>query len=164
MQGGMDENNATLKQYQAKAEFFLCACIQKNNGYNVAKTPGLFPINIIQQRRCLYLKFVLVWFVLCIHQEVCSISMSGTTCSTFRLLRSSWRYTRSTSQWKMLTFTAQMAKSSLLIFSNLHNHRYGFQSSNPKHLPSLILWLNRSGWIHSWQEPEICKLPGWLHE
>ncbi|KAG0453085.1 hypothetical protein HPP92_025749 [Vanilla planifolia] len=32
--------NATLKQYQAKAEFFLCANLQKNNGYNVAMTPG----------------------------------------------------------------------------------------------------------------------------
>ncbi|KAL5983073.1 hypothetical protein ACLOJK_017153 [Asimina triloba] len=29
-----------LKQYQAKAEFFLCACMQKNNGYNVDMTPG----------------------------------------------------------------------------------------------------------------------------
>ena len=43
MEGGSDANNATLKQYQAKAEFFLCACLQKNNGYNVAMTPGLFP-------------------------------------------------------------------------------------------------------------------------
>ncbi|KAJ0970067.1 hypothetical protein J5N97_022944 [Dioscorea zingiberensis] len=31
---------ATLKQYQAKAEFFLCACLQKNNDYNVPMTPG----------------------------------------------------------------------------------------------------------------------------
>jgi len=31
---------ATLKQYQAKAEYFTCACLQKNDGYNVQKTPG----------------------------------------------------------------------------------------------------------------------------
>lgn len=31
---------STLKQYQAKAEYFLCACLQKNNGYNVRRTPG----------------------------------------------------------------------------------------------------------------------------
>lgn len=29
-----------LKQYQAKAEYFMCACMQKNNGYNVNRTPG----------------------------------------------------------------------------------------------------------------------------
>lgn len=31
---------ATLKQYQAKADYFTCACLQKNDGYNVALTPG----------------------------------------------------------------------------------------------------------------------------
>lgn len=31
---------ATLKQYQAKADYFACACLQKNDGYNVQKTPG----------------------------------------------------------------------------------------------------------------------------
>ncbi|KAL2459413.1 Endoglucanase 5 [Forsythia ovata] len=30
----------TLKQYQAKADYFTCACLQKNDGYNVAMTPG----------------------------------------------------------------------------------------------------------------------------
>lgn len=40
MQGGGESCTATLKQYQAKAEFFLCASLQKNNGYNVAMTPG----------------------------------------------------------------------------------------------------------------------------
>ncbi|CAN4105505.1 unnamed protein product [Withania somnifera] len=30
----------TLKQYQAKADYFTCACLQKNDGYNVALTPG----------------------------------------------------------------------------------------------------------------------------
>ncbi|KAJ7954534.1 Endoglucanase [Quillaja saponaria] len=34
---------STLKQYQAKADYFACACLQKNNGYNVKTTPaGLF--------------------------------------------------------------------------------------------------------------------------
>ncbi|CDP16869.1 unnamed protein product [Coffea canephora] len=31
---------STLQQYQAKADFFACACMQKNDGYNVATTPG----------------------------------------------------------------------------------------------------------------------------
>uniref|UniRef100_I1PI33 Endoglucanase n=2 Tax=Oryza glaberrima TaxID=4538 RepID=I1PI33_ORYGL len=40
-QGGSAAGYAdTLKQYQAKAEFFLCACLQKNNGHNVKMTPG----------------------------------------------------------------------------------------------------------------------------
>ncbi|XP_059446817.1 endoglucanase 5-like [Corylus avellana] len=30
----------TLKQYQAKADYFACACLQKNGGYNVFTTPG----------------------------------------------------------------------------------------------------------------------------
>ncbi|KAK1261577.1 Endoglucanase 5 [Acorus gramineus] len=40
MEGGDETYSATLKQYKAKAEFFLCACLQKNNGYNVQMTPG----------------------------------------------------------------------------------------------------------------------------
>ncbi|KAJ0432225.1 putative cellulase [Helianthus annuus] len=31
---------ATLKQYQAKADYFACACHQKNAGYNAPLTPG----------------------------------------------------------------------------------------------------------------------------
>ncbi|XP_024171945.1 endoglucanase 5 [Rosa chinensis] len=31
---------STLKQYQAKADYFACACLQKNDGYNVHTTPG----------------------------------------------------------------------------------------------------------------------------
>jgi endoglucanase len=30
----------TLKQYQAKGEFFLCAALQKNSGHNIKMTPG----------------------------------------------------------------------------------------------------------------------------
>lgn len=30
----------TLKQYKAKADFFVCAYLQKNSGFNVAMTPG----------------------------------------------------------------------------------------------------------------------------
>ncbi|KAL2253987.1 UNVERIFIED_CONTAM: Endoglucanase 5 [Sesamum indicum] len=31
---------STLQQYQAKANYFSCACLQKNDGYNVPMTPG----------------------------------------------------------------------------------------------------------------------------
>ncbi|KAK6163817.1 hypothetical protein DH2020_000681 [Rehmannia glutinosa] len=31
---------STLQQYQAKADYFTCACLQKNDGYNVPITPG----------------------------------------------------------------------------------------------------------------------------
>ncbi|KAH0990775.1 hypothetical protein GBA52_002258 [Prunus armeniaca] len=34
---------STLKQYQAKADYFGCACLQKNEGYNVHKTPETEP-------------------------------------------------------------------------------------------------------------------------
>ena len=32
----------TLKQYKAKADYFTCAYLGKNNGYNVPMTPGQF--------------------------------------------------------------------------------------------------------------------------
>ncbi|KAM0831274.1 hypothetical protein ACQ4PT_065655 [Festuca glaucescens] len=38
--GGGGDYADTLKQFQAKAEFFVCACIQKNGGNNVKTTPG----------------------------------------------------------------------------------------------------------------------------
>ncbi|GLJ28183.1 hypothetical protein SUGI_0553620 [Cryptomeria japonica] len=41
MQGQGGKYNSTLQKYQAKAEFFLCACLQKNPpGSNVDLTPG----------------------------------------------------------------------------------------------------------------------------
>eukprot|EP00253_Pinus_taeda_P026443 PITA_26443 len=40
MEGKGGYHTSTLEQYQAKAEFFLCACLQENNGYNVRRTPG----------------------------------------------------------------------------------------------------------------------------
>ncbi|GAB2275267.1 hypothetical protein Dimus_010026 [Dionaea muscipula] len=38
--GGPYASSSTLKQYKAKADFFACACLQKNDGYNVDLTPG----------------------------------------------------------------------------------------------------------------------------
>ncbi|KAG5123841.1 hypothetical protein JHK82_030578 [Glycine max] len=40
LEGKAGAYSATLKQYQAKAEYFTCACLQKNDDYNVQKTPG----------------------------------------------------------------------------------------------------------------------------
>ncbi|TXG56902.1 hypothetical protein EZV62_018215 [Acer yangbiense] len=40
MEGKGGAYTSTLKQYQAKANYFACACLQKNNGYNVHLTPG----------------------------------------------------------------------------------------------------------------------------
>lgn len=37
---GRGSNVQVLKQYQHQAEFFLCSCLQKNYGRNVARTPG----------------------------------------------------------------------------------------------------------------------------
>eukprot|EP00250_Pteridium_aquilinum_P020304 c24778_g1_i1 orf=943-2763(-) len=37
---GRGSNVQVLKQYQSQAEFFMCACLQKNYGKNVARTPG----------------------------------------------------------------------------------------------------------------------------
>lgn len=40
MEGKGGPYTATLKQYQAKANYFACACLQKNDGYNAYMTPG----------------------------------------------------------------------------------------------------------------------------
>ncbi|KAI5077316.1 hypothetical protein GOP47_0007140 [Adiantum capillus-veneris] len=37
---GRGSNIQVLKQYQSQAAFFMCACLQKNYGKNVARTPG----------------------------------------------------------------------------------------------------------------------------
>lgn len=31
---------STLKQYKAKADYFACACLKKNDGYDIQTTPG----------------------------------------------------------------------------------------------------------------------------
>ncbi|KAJ7514066.1 hypothetical protein O6H91_23G025200 [Diphasiastrum complanatum] len=40
MQGKGGAYANTLRAYQTKAEYFLCACLQKNNGAQVQRTPG----------------------------------------------------------------------------------------------------------------------------
>lgn len=47
LEGGGGAYTSTLKQYQAKADYFACACQQKNDGYNVPMTPGTFCNNTI---------------------------------------------------------------------------------------------------------------------
>ncbi|XP_042512490.1 endoglucanase 5 [Macadamia integrifolia] len=40
LEGAGNYYTSTLKQYKAKADYFACANLQKNNGYNVPLTPG----------------------------------------------------------------------------------------------------------------------------
>ncbi|KAL8105636.1 hypothetical protein AgCh_029439 [Apium graveolens] len=40
LEGNGGAYTSTLKQYQAKADYFACACQQKNDGYNAPMTPG----------------------------------------------------------------------------------------------------------------------------
>ncbi|KAJ1427633.1 Six-hairpin glycosidase superfamily [Sesbania bispinosa] len=40
LEGKASSYASTLKQYQGKGDYFACACLQKNDGYNVQKTPG----------------------------------------------------------------------------------------------------------------------------
>ena len=40
LEGRAAAYESTLKQYQAKADYFACACLQKNDGFNINKTPG----------------------------------------------------------------------------------------------------------------------------
>eukprot|EP00249_Psilotum_nudum_P036831 c8844_g1_i2 orf=824-2725(-) len=37
---GRVEKNAVMESYKSKADFFICACLQKNYGENVQRTPG----------------------------------------------------------------------------------------------------------------------------
>jgi hypothetical protein len=38
--GNATAYTSTLQAYQAKAEYFLCAALQKNNGPQIQLTPG----------------------------------------------------------------------------------------------------------------------------
>ncbi|KAI3898149.1 hypothetical protein MKX03_021748 [Papaver bracteatum] len=40
LEGKGGKYTSTLQQYQAKAQYFACSCMQKNSGYNVPRTPG----------------------------------------------------------------------------------------------------------------------------
>ncbi|CAA0836099.1 Endoglucanase 5 [Striga hermonthica] len=40
LDGAGGKYTSTLEQYRAKADYFTCACLQKNAGYNVHMTPG----------------------------------------------------------------------------------------------------------------------------
>ncbi|KAL8529770.1 hypothetical protein ACS0TY_006995 [Phlomoides rotata] len=40
LDGAGGQYSSTLQQYKAKADYFACACMQKNDGYNVQMTPG----------------------------------------------------------------------------------------------------------------------------
>ncbi|KAK3003370.1 hypothetical protein RJ639_018293 [Escallonia herrerae] len=40
LEGAGGAYTSTLQQYKAKADYFMCACQQKNNGYNAPMTPG----------------------------------------------------------------------------------------------------------------------------
>jgi len=40
MTGNAGPYASTLQQYQAKAEYFLCSALQKNNGMQMPMTPG----------------------------------------------------------------------------------------------------------------------------
>ncbi|KAJ1440400.1 Six-hairpin glycosidase superfamily [Sesbania bispinosa] len=40
LEGKAGSYASILKQYQGKGDYFACACLQKNDGYNVQKTPG----------------------------------------------------------------------------------------------------------------------------
>ena len=40
LEGKYGAYTSTLKQYLAKEDYFACACLQKNDGYNVHKHRG----------------------------------------------------------------------------------------------------------------------------
>lgn len=39
---------STLEQYRVKAEYFLCAALQKNNGANIIRSPGKMSASYIE--------------------------------------------------------------------------------------------------------------------
>ncbi|XP_034203275.1 endoglucanase 5 [Prunus dulcis] len=68
---------STLKQYQAKADYFACACLQKNEGYNVHKTPG----GLLYVREWNNLQYVTsASFLLAVYSEYLSAANAKLTC------------------------------------------------------------------------------------
>ncbi|CAN6675247.1 unnamed protein product [Malus baccata var. baccata] len=68
---------STLKQYQAKADYFACACLQKNDGYNVQKTPG----GLLYVREWNNLQYVTsAAFLLAVYSDYLSAANAKLTC------------------------------------------------------------------------------------
>ncbi|KAJ8770032.1 hypothetical protein K2173_009779 [Erythroxylum novogranatense] len=68
---------STLKQYQAKADYFVCACLQKNDGYNINKTPG----GLMYVREWNNLQYVsAAAFLLAVYSDYMSDAKSKLTC------------------------------------------------------------------------------------
>lgn len=105
-----------LRQYRAKAEYFACACLQKNGGYNVERTPGKWLCNILLIKYLSPNYFTARQFnglgCLELHQEDCSTSMIGTTCSMSPQLHSSSPFTLLIYPPQMPRWLAQMVNFS----------------------------------------------------
>ncbi|KAK4493384.1 hypothetical protein RD792_017718, partial [Penstemon davidsonii] len=73
---------STLKQYQAKADYFTCACLQKNDGYNVPLTPG----GLIYMREWNNLQYpASASFLLAVYSDYLTKSKSVVTCPNSQL-------------------------------------------------------------------------------
>ncbi|KAJ4710439.1 Endoglucanase, partial [Melia azedarach] len=68
---------STLKQYKAKADYFACACVQKNGGYNVHLTPG----GLIYVREWNNLQYAsAAAFLLAVYSDYLSAANAKLTC------------------------------------------------------------------------------------
>ncbi|KAG7979809.1 hypothetical protein I3843_05G149800 [Carya illinoinensis] len=73
-----------LKQYQAKANYFSCACLQKNDGYNVYKTPG----GLVYVREWNNMQYVSsAAFLLAVYSDYLSAANAKFTCPSGGLVQ-----------------------------------------------------------------------------
>ncbi|KAF5450082.1 hypothetical protein F2P56_030460 [Juglans regia] len=73
-----------LKQYQAKANYFACACLQKNDGYNVYKTPG----GLVYVREWNNMQYVSsAAFLLAVYSDYLSAANAKLTCPGGQLVQ-----------------------------------------------------------------------------
>ncbi|KAF5749878.1 putative endo-1 4-beta-glucanase [Tripterygium wilfordii] len=77
MEGDGGAYASTLKQYQAKADYFACACLQKNDGYNVQKTPG----GLVYVREWNNMQYATTSaFLLAVYSDYLSVANTKLTC------------------------------------------------------------------------------------
>lgn len=77
LEGKAGSYASTLEQYQAKATYFACACLQENDDYNVQKTPG----GLVYVREWNNMQYVSsAAFLLAVYSDYLSVAKTQLSC------------------------------------------------------------------------------------
>ncbi|KAL7153392.1 hypothetical protein ABFS83_04G165600 [Erythranthe nasuta] len=120
LDGAGGQYTATLQQYQAKADYFACACLQKNDGYNVKMTPG----GLLYVREWNNLQYTASSaFLLAVYSDYLAKSKSVVKCPSVEV-----------QPQELLTFAKSQADYILGKNSKSMSYLVGFGQSYPLHV------------------------------